>query len=129
MKLFRVKSVVFAILLPAFLCADILYKGVCGSYAYDLNLSSNRYYGAFCDSKRLLVYQVKSGADYVRALYTDPTYNSFDVISLNTGRVYKSIDYPADAVKNIGEPSYHFLSGLAGLLIGLAFLYVVMRLS
>ncbi len=117
----------FFYLLPVSLCADIIYKGVCGSYSYDLNISSNKYYGAFCDSGKLRVYWEKSGTDQILSLYTDPTYNSFDLYDYRN-YVRKSIDYPDGAIKNIGDPSFHLLAGLAGLFVGFSFLYVVMRL-
>ena len=137
MNQYRLKGILFGflpyiltlILLSPSLSADIIYKGVCGSYSYDLNVSNNKYYGAFCDKGRLLVYFDGSGSrDYIRAIYTDPTYNSFDIYSIETGKWYKSFDYNEGDIKNIGVPSFHLLAGLAGLLIGLSFLYVVMRL-
>lgn len=113
-------------LLSPALFADIIYKGVCGSYSYDLNVSSNKYYGAFCAGDTLKVYWDAS-SDQILSLYTDPTYNSFDLYNYKN-YVKKSFDYPDGAIKNIGDPSFHLLAGLAGLFIGLSFLYVVMRL-
>ena len=106
--------------------ADIIFKGVCGSYSYDLNISAKKYYGAFCESGHLRVYW-DARNDQILTLYTDPTYNSFDLYDYKN-YVKKSFDYDEGAIKNIGDPSFHFLAGLAGLLIGLSFLYVVMRL-
>jgi hypothetical protein len=113
--------------LPVSLSADIIYKGVCGSYQYDLNISSNKFYGAFCSSGSLQVYWQKSGTDQILTLYTDPTYNSFDLYDYKHN-VKKSFDYDDGQIVNIGSPYTYFLFGLAGLLIGLSFLYVVMRL-
>ena len=80
------------------LFSDIIYKGICGSYDYNLTIKSNKYFGAFCDGNRLLVYEDKS-RDYIRAIYTDPTDNSFDIYSIYTGRVYKSFNYKKDDIK------------------------------
>jgi len=106
--------------------ADIIFKGVCGSYSYDLNISATRYFGAFCDSGQLKVYR-DARTDEIVMLYTDPTENSLDLYNFD-GDVLRTFDYDEGAIKNIGDPSFHFLAGLAGLLIGLSFLYVVMRL-
>ena len=120
-------KLLFLLFSPLLLFSDIQYKGVCGSYSYDLNISSNKFYGAFCNGEFLRVYQVRNGTDRILSLYTDPTYNSFDLYASN-GNVVKSFDYNEGDIVNIGSPSFHLLSGFAGLFLGFSFLYIVMRL-
>ncbi len=128
LKLKRVFLYVFVAFLtlsfvPSSLCADIVFKGVCGSYYYDLNVSATRYYGAFCDSGSLKVYWDTRIDQIVTAYYNNGNLVMYDY-NQRVVRLWDNLD----TVTFIGEPSFHFLAGLAGLLIGLSFLYVVMRL-
>ena len=87
------------------LYADILFNGQCGSYHYNLNISSNVYYGAFCHNDSLFVYEDKR-TDNIRAIYTDPTDLSFDIYDFSDGRVKKTFQFNEGDIVFVGDSTY-----------------------
>ena len=108
----------------AFAKADIVFKGVCGSYSYDLNIPSNKYYGGHCKDNVLVAY-MDARTDYIRGIYSDPLVSdTIDTYSLSTGRVYHSLDW----TQNDGKIEFIGVYGgliyvLAGSFIGFTILF------
>ncbi len=125
MKIF---NILFILIFPALLNADIIFKGNCGSYFYDLNIPHSRYYGAMCDGSKLLVYYDIS-VDRILSIYCNLNNSSCYTFDF-TGRVFSSFNSTLNGSKVVytGGSEIELLHGLAGLFIGFSFLYVFMRL-
>jgi hypothetical protein len=121
---------VVLLLLVGTLSADIKFNGVCGAYSYKLDIPHNKFFGGMCVGGQLYVYNDKA-TDEIQGIYVDPLVSTYlDIFDLQNYKVLDNLDYTVNdgEIIIISDPSFHFLAGLAGLITGLSFLYVVMRL-
>ncbi len=103
--------------------ADIKFNGICGSYDYNLDISSNRYFGGQCVNGRVMVYHDIS-TDRIRYIYSDPlTSNWLDLYDHNN-RVLASFDMTQNGgyVRYVGENA-SLTYVLAGSFIGFTILF------
>ena len=124
----RKLPIIFLILICLFVIdkpikADIEFNGICGSYDYKLNISSNRYYGGQCVDGRVMVYHDIS-TDRIRYIYSDPLTSNFLDLYDHNNRVLASFDTTENDgyIRYVGENA-SLTYVLAGSFIGFTILF------
>ncbi len=104
--------------------SDIVFDGVCGSYSYNLNIPTNKYFGGQCINGLVLVYNDKS-TDEIQSIYADPQASTtLDIYDPQNFKVLKTFDYVANDSSIIYVGTYGGLIWvLAGSFIGFTILF------
>ncbi len=120
----QVFLILFCFLVISPLHADIQFNGTCGSYAYKLNIPTNKFYGSMCKNGGLIVYNNKN-TDEIQNIYADPSVSEWiDIYDAQNYKVLNSFDSSLNEgyVKYVGENG-GLTYVLAGSFIGFTILF------